>query len=158
MGQLAVTSRGETKRRAGRIEEFLGNFFGAGNDAGQYSEIIERFVQALRRRDDGLLVLPRYIRHVDQFKMYVVPADAAQVIPVADLIEAFAGPTYCTSGDAYPAQLNPGDPVEAALADFTGQNEAFVIEAGQKPANRVQLRTALSLMQDVVASRPTRLW
>lgn len=158
MGQRAVTSRDDAKHHDGRTEEFLGNFFGAGNDAGQYREIIEPFIQALRRQDDSLLVLPRYIRHVDQFKVYVVPADAAQVIPVADLIEAFAGPTYCASGSAYPAQLNPGDPVEAALANFTGQNEAFVIEAGQKPANRVQLRTALSLMQNVVASRPTRLW
>ncbi len=153
-----MTSGDDAKRHTGRTEEFLGNFFDAGNDAGQYRETIEPFIQALRRRDDSLLVLPRYISHADQFKMYVVPADAAQVIPVADLIEAFAGPTYCADGNAYPAQLNPGDPVEAALASFTGQNEAFVIEAGQKPANRAQLRTALSLMQNVVASRPTRLW
>jgi hypothetical protein len=158
MGRRAVTSRDAAEHHDGRTEEFLGNFFGAGNDAGQYREIIEPFTQALHRRDDSLLVLPRYIRHVDQFKVYVVPADAAQVIPVADLIEAFAGPTYCATGDAYPAQLNPGDPIEAALASFTGQNEAFVIEAGQKPASRAQLRTALSTMQNVVASRPTRLW
>jgi len=158
MGQWTVTGRERPNQDPGRAEEFLRNFFGTGNDAGQYPEIIEPFIQALHRRNDSLLVLPRYIRRGDQSRMYVVPPDAAQVIPIADLIEAFAGPTYCTEGDTYPAELDPGDPVDAALASFTGRREAFVIQAGPKPADRAQLRDALSLMQGVVASRPTRLW
>jgi hypothetical protein len=158
MGQRPVTGQHSANQEADRTEEFLGQFFGEGNDAGQYPEIIEPFTRALSHRGDSPLVLPRYIRRDDRFTMYVVPPDGAQIIPVADLIEAFAGPTYCTEGDTYPAQLNPDDPVEAALAGFTGQNEAFVIQAGRKPASRAQLRGALALMQAVAANRPTRLW
>jgi hypothetical protein len=158
MGQRAVTSRSDAKPDPGRIEEFLADFFGAGNDAGQYPETIEPFIQALRRRDDSPLVLPRYIRHGNQFQIYVIPEDPTKFIAVADLIEAFVGPTYCTGGDAYPARLDPNDPVEAALAGFTGSSDAFVIQADTKTSARANLRSALSLMQKVVASRPTRLW
>jgi hypothetical protein len=158
MGQRTVTGQESAKQEPDRPEDFLSTFFGEGNDAGHYADTIEPFIQALSRRGDSVLVLPRYISRDDRFRMYVVPPARAQVIPVADLIEAFAGPTYCTEGDAYPAQLNPDDPVEAALASFTGQDEAFVIQAGPKPARRAQLRGALALMQGVVASRPTRLW
>ncbi len=147
-----------TAQDTARIEEFLGRFFGAGNDADSYTEIIEPFVKSLRRGDDAPAVLPRFVKERDTFALYVIAAGPSNIIPAADLIEAFAGPTYCTKGDTAPAELDPRDPVEASVIDFAGTNRTFVVEAGSNPGQRAKLRTALTLMQRTVAARPPRLW
>jgi hypothetical protein len=141
-----------------RTEEFLHRFFASGNDADAYPEIIGPFLQSLRRRDDAPVVLPRYVKDRDTFALYVIAAGPSDVVPTADLIEAFAGPTYCSRGDTAPAALDPRDPVEAAVMDFAGPDRTFVVEAGSNPAQRVKLRSVLSLMQHTVAARPARLW
>lgn len=148
----------EAEREAARIDEFLQRFFGEGNDAGRYTEIVGPFMQSLRRGDDAPAVLPRFVEEKDKFALYVLAPDTAQVMPVADLIEAFAGPTYCTQGDAAPAELDPQDPVDAAVIDFAGPNRTFVVQTGPSPGQRARLRAALTLMQSAVAARPARLW
>ncbi len=148
----------EATHETARIDEFLRRFFGTGNDASRYTEIVEPFVRSLRGGDDAPAVLPRFVKERDAFALYVIAAGQAGVRPTADLIEAFAGPTYCTKGDTAPAQLDPLDPVEAAVIDFAGTSRTFIVEAGPNSAHRARLRTALALMQRTVAARPTRLW
>jgi hypothetical protein len=151
-------SRPEAEREAARIDEFLQRFFGEGNDAGRYPGVIAPFIQSLRRGDDAPAVLPRFVEERGEFALYVIAADTAQVMPVADLIEAFAGPTYCLQGDTAPAELDPRDPVDAAVIDFAGANRTFVVQTGPTPEQRARLRAALTLMQTAVAARPARLW
>ena len=141
-----------------RIEQFLAQFFGTGNDAGLYREIIEPFVQSLRRGDDAPAILPRYDKERDTFALYVIASGPSYVDPTANLIEAFAGPTYCAKGDTAPATLDPRDPIDAAVIDFAGPDRTFVVEAGSNPGQRARLRSALSLMQRTMAARPARLW
>jgi hypothetical protein len=158
-----MTSSGErasadAEQEAVRLEEFLQRFFGEGNDASRYPEIVEPFVQSLRRGDDAPAVLPRFVRERDQFALYVIAPDTAAVMPAGELIEAFAGATYCTKGDTAPAELDPSDPVDAAVIRFAGANRTFVVQAGPGPGPRARLRVALTLMQKTVAGRPARLW
>lgn len=148
----------ETGPPIGRTEEFLQRFFGPGNDAARYPAIVGPFANSVRRMDDAPAVLPRFIMARDYFAMYVIAPSPAQVMPTADLIDAFAGPTYCAKGDTVPADLDPQDPVDAAVIDFAGANRTFVVQAGPNSRQRALLRTALSLMQQTVAARPARLW
>ena len=141
-----------------RIDEFLRRFFGPGNDAGSYPEIIDPFVRSFRRADDAPAVLPRFVKDRDQFALYVIAPGPSGFLPTAALLEAFAGPTYSTKGDTAPADLDPRDPVEAAVLDFGGAGRTFVVEAGSNPGQRAKLRAALALMQQTVAGRPARLW
>ena len=141
-----------------RIDEFLRRFFGPGNDAGRYPEIIDPFVRSFRQADGTPAVLPRFVKDRDQFALYVIAPGPSGFLPTAALVEAFAGPTYCTKGDTAPADLDPRDPVEAAVLDFGGAGRTFVVEAGSNPGQRAKLRAALALMQQTVAGRPARLW
>src|ERR1022692_2731481 len=147
-----------TEQKTARIDEFLSRFFGPGNDAGRYPAVIEPFIQNLRRGDGTPAVLPRFIMDSDGFALYVIPCGASGVTPTADLIEAFAGPTYCSRGDTTPAELDPSDPVDAAVIDFAGADRTFVVQASSNAGQRARLRGALALMQHTVAARPTRLW
>ena len=156
-GDSSPASTG-TEQETARIDEFLSRFFGPGNDAGRYPAIIEPFIQNLRRGDGTPAVLPRFMKDSDGFALYVIPSGPSGVTPTADLIEAFAGPTYCSRGDTTPAELDPSDPVDAAVIDFAGAGRTFVVQASSNAGQRARLRGALALMQHTVASRPTRLW
>lgn len=151
-------SSANANRDEARADELLRRFFGPGNDADLYPDVIEPFLQSLRREDDAPVVLPRYVKDRDAFALYVVAARPTDVAPTADLIKSFAGPTYCTKGDTTPATLSPDDAVEAAVIDFAGPDRTFIVEAGPNPGQRAKLRAALSLMQQTVAARPARLW
>ena len=61
------------EQETARIDEFLSRFFGAGNDAGLYPEIIEPFMQSLRRgrRRTGSPA-PLRSRNVTHFALYVI--------------------------------------------------------------------------------------
>jgi len=148
----------DAEQEAARLEEFLQRFFGEGNDASRYPEVVEPFVQSLRRGEDAPAVLPRFVRERDQFALYVIAPDTAAIMPAGELIEAFAGATYCTKGDTAPAELDPSDPVDAAVIRFAGANRTFIVQAGPGPGPRARLRAALTLMQNTVAGRPARLW
>jgi len=160
---IGVTASGprpstDIKLDAARIDEFLRQFFGPGNDANLYPLIIEPFIQSLRKGGDAPTVLPRFVKDRDEFMLYVIADSPSAILSTAALIEAFAGPTYCSRGDTAPAELDPDDPVDAAVIDFAGTNRTFIVEAGSNPGRRARLRAALALMQRTVASRPARLW
>jgi hypothetical protein len=149
--------RSEEQTDARRVEEFVERFFGEGNDASNYAAT-QPFIYLLRRRGDGPIALPRYDESSDTFAMYVIAGNGANNTQVRELIQAFAGPTYCVNGDTVPAHLDPSDPVESAVIDFAGPESAFVVKAGTNPGHRTRLREALRLMQQVAVSGPRRDW
>ncbi|MFJ6553128.1 protein DpdD [Streptomyces luteogriseus] len=150
-------------------EEFLKRFFGVGNGVWPNLDPNYRhghrtlpFVQAFRRGDDAPIVLPRTYPSGDRrFVMYVIARDTVDAAKTADLIRAFAGPTYIAYNPLWglrPAELDPDDPVEKAILDHFGPGVTFRLSTGKTPQRRTNLAEALQLMQRTVANRPPRLW
>jgi hypothetical protein len=140
------------------IEALIERFFGEGNDAMRYPTAVEPFIEALRQGTEAPIVLPRFVEAVDHFAVYVIARDAAQVSRTHELIETFAGGTYCKEGRSTPAQLDPADPVDAAVIDFAGPNSTFTLDAGLGGQHRANLRNAMRLMQTTAAGGPRRDW
>ncbi|CAM2923450.1 hypothetical protein SAXI111661_08520 [Saccharomonospora xinjiangensis] len=91
--------------------------------------------------------------------MYVIADDPVLAPHVPDLINAFAGPTYCKTAEVVPINLDPADPVEAAIIEHYGSVvDTYVITAGTNPGHRRNLRNALRRMQSTVSKRPRRHW
>ncbi|MCK9871174.1 hypothetical protein MRI28_16270 [Nocardiopsis dassonvillei] len=141
-----------------KVNDLIERFFGEGNDAGDYENLVQPFIDLLHRRTDAPVVLPRYVESRDAFAVYVISRNSARVSQVRELIQAFAGPTYCVKGDTVPANLDPNDPVEAAVIDFAGTESTFIVEAGTNRQHRAKLREALGLMQKTAAAGPQRDW
>ncbi|MFB6904993.1 protein DpdD [Streptomyces bacillaris] len=152
-----------------RIQTFLRAFFGTGNDAWPdmrpdypHKERTEPFVKVLLNDGDAPIVLPRWNADSQQFAMYAIARDQADVTKTAELIEAFAGPTYIycdmERGGLRPARLNPDDPVERAILDFAGERVTFRLTTAQPARYRQSLTDALLLMQKTYTHRPPRLW
>lgn len=150
-------------------EEFLKRFFGPENgvwpdlDPGyRHSHRTLPFVQAFRRGDDAPIVLPRTYPSGDRrFVMYVIARDTVDAAKTAELIRAFAGPTYIAYNPLLglrPAELDQNDPVEKAILDHFGPGVTFRLATGRTPQHRANLAEALQLMQRTVANRPPRLW
>lgn len=154
-----------TERTQDRIEAFLTRFFGPGNDAWPamdpdypWKDRTLPFVDMLRRGADAPVVLPRMDKARDLFTMYVIARDPLDVAKTADLITAFAGPTYIADGGVRAARLDPDDPVDQAVLDFAGPGVTFTVRTGAHRQHRTNLADALQLMQRTVARRPPRLW
>lgn len=150
-------------------EEFMTRFFGPGNGVWPNLDPNYRhghrtlpFVQAFRRGDDAPIVLPRTYPSGDRrFVMYVIARDTVDAAKTADLIRAFAGPTYIAYNPLWglrPAELDTDDPVEKAILDHFGPAVTFRLTTGKTPQHRTNLAEALQLMQRTVANRPQRLW
>ncbi|MEU4517444.1 hypothetical protein AB0F52_01865 [Amycolatopsis sp. NPDC024027] len=141
------------------IETFLQAFFGSGNDADDYPGATESFKRVVRLDDGTPIVLPRFVASSQEATMYVI-ADNPELAPhVPDLINAFAGPTYCKTAELVPVNLDPADPVEAAILEHYGSvADTYVITAGTNPRHRRNLRNALQRMQSTVSRRPRRHW
>src|SRR5205814_5089328 len=80
---------------------------------------LEPFLEELRR-DKDLLVLPRILDE-DRVQWYVLCGQSRLSRSTRDEIRAFIGATY-SDYDTHPAQLNPADPVDAAVLQRYGQN------------------------------------
>ncbi|WP_440557480.1 protein DpdD [Streptomyces sp. SCPE 10] len=161
-----MTQPQEKRREA--LERFLQQFFGPGNGVWpgmspdfRYKDRTLPFVEALRRGDDAPVVLPRTYTDRDRFVMYVIARDVNDRAKTADLIRAFAGPTYIAYDEQVgiqPVWLDPDDPVEQAILDFFSQRPTFRLETGRTLDHKRNLANALQLMQSTEASRPPRLW
>ncbi|WP_329346211.1 protein DpdD [Streptomyces microflavus] len=157
-----------TQWTADRINVFLQAFFGTGNDAWPnmdpdypYKGRTEPFVRVLQDGVDAPVVLPRWDSASQQYAMYAIVRDQADVAKTAELIEAFAGPTYIDCDmerGLRPARLSSDDPIEQAILDFAGERVTFRLTTGQHSHHRQGLTDALLLMQKTSASRPPRLW
>ncbi|MFI9811651.1 protein DpdD [Saccharothrix variisporea] len=140
-------------------EDFLDAFFAHGNDANLYPQATSTFKKAALAGDGTPIVLPRFVAATQEATMYVIANDPALAPHVPDLINAFAGPTYCKNTELIPAVLDPNDPIEAAIIDHFGPTTAtYVLSAGMHAQHRWDLRKALQRMQAAVAQRPIRNW
>jgi hypothetical protein len=161
-----VTQSQEETRES--TEEFLYRFFGEGNmawpkldPAYSHKDRTLPFVESLQRGDNAPIVLPRLYTSRDRFVVYVVAREPGERAKTAELIRAFAGPTYITYDERVgiqPAWLDPEDPVEQAIRDFAHGRATFRLETGRTLEHRRNLAEALELMQRTEARRPPRLW
>ncbi|MFB8403876.1 protein DpdD [Streptomyces sp. NPDC055912] len=150
------------------VEGFLHRFFGPGNGVWpgldpdyRHKDRTLPFVEALRRGDDAPVVLPRVYTDRDRFVVYVIAREPRERAKTAELIRAFAGPTYITYDEQVgiqPAWLDPGDPIEQAIRDFAGNRTTFRLETGRTLEHRRNLAGAMELMQRTEARRPPRMW
>lgn len=149
-----------------QVDAFLSQFFGAGNDVWPFldptypwKDRTLPFVDALRRGVDAPIVLPYTDKGRDSFAMYVIARDSADAAKTAELITAFAGPTYITDERGVrPVRLDPNNPIERAVLDFAGPGVTFRLGTGKRLQYRTQLAETLQLMQQTVSRRPPRLW
>lgn len=161
-----MTQSQEQTREA--IETFLHRFFGPGNGVWpgldpdyRYKDRTLPFVEAIRRGDDAPVVLPRVYTDRDRFVVYVIAREPGERAKTAELIRAFAGPTYIAYDEQVgiqPAWLDPDDPIEQAIRDFAGDRTTFRLETGRTLEHRRNLAGALELMQRTEARRPPRMW
>ncbi|WP_432069371.1 protein DpdD [Streptomyces sp. AA1529] len=150
------------------LEAFLQRFFGAGNGVWpdldpdhRFKDRTLPFVEALRRGDDAPAVLPRAYTDRDRFVVYVIAREPGERAKTAELIRAFAGPTYITYDEQVgiqPVWLDPTDPVEQAIREYAGERATFRLETGRTLEHRRNLAGALELMQRTQARRPPRMW
>ncbi|MCX4666515.1 protein DpdD [Streptomyces sp. NBC_01381] len=150
------------------LEEFLHRFFGPGNGVWpnldpdyRHKDRTLPFVEAIRRGDNAPTVLPRVYTDRDRFVVYVISREPGERAKTAELIRAFAGPTYIAYDEQVgiqPAWLDPDDPVEQAIRDFAGDRTTFRLETGRTLEHRRNLVGALELMQRTEARRPPRMW
>ncbi|MFD3813541.1 protein DpdD [Streptomyces rubiginosohelvolus] len=150
------------------LEAFLQRFFGAGNGVWpgldpdyRFKDRTLPFVEALRRGDDAPAVLPRVYTDRDRFVVYVIAREPGERAKTAELIRAFAGPTYITYDEQVgiqPVWLDPADPVEQAIREYAGERTTFRLETGRTLEHRRNLAGALELMQRTQARRPPRMW
>lgn len=150
-----------------RLDAFLREFFAApGNDAWPdlapdfgWANRVEPFVELARRAEDGPLVLPRMVSSTDTYAMYVITPDKADTIRTAELITAFAGPTYSRLPRVMqPSVLDADDAVDAAVLRFVGPGTTFKVQTSGQRSHRHKLTDALLLMQRTLARRPPRRW
>ncbi|MFB6698018.1 protein DpdD [Streptomyces rubiginosohelvolus] len=150
------------------LEAFLQRFFGTGNGVWpgldpdyRFKDRTLPFVEALRRGDDAPAVLPRVYTDRDRFVVYVIAREPGERAKTAELIRAFAGPTYITYDEQVgiqPVWLDPADPVEQAIREYAGERTTFRLETGRTLEHRRNLAGALELMQRTQARRPPRMW
>ncbi|GAA2607328.1 protein DpdD [Streptomyces axinellae] len=156
------------EQKQAALEGFLQRFFGPGNMVWpgmdpqyRHKDRTLPFVEALRRGDDAPVVLPRVYQGRDRFVVYVIAQEPGERARTAELIRAFAGPTYIAYDEQVgiqPTWLDPDDPVEQAIREFAGERTTFRLETGLTLEHRRNLAEALGLMQRTQASRPARLW
>lgn len=150
-----------------RLEAFLREFFAApGNDAWPdlspdfgWANRVEPFVEFARRAEDGPLVLPRMVSSTDTYVMYVITPDKADTVRTAELITAFAGPTYSRLPRVMqPSILDADDLVDAAVLRFAGPGTTFKVQTSGQRLHRQKLTDALLLMLRTLVQRPPRHW
>ncbi|SCF21019.1 hypothetical protein GA0070558_15123 [Micromonospora haikouensis] len=145
-----------------RVDRFVGVFFGPGNpvwpDRDPNSSMGRRltpYLQVLRAGDEVPIVLPRKNQQTRQSLAYVIPRDRRHAAAVADLLQAFVGPSHARF-NGLPAKLSEDDPIDRAVLDFAGHSSIFVLASPR--AFEKRMWDSLRLMQQAVAVRPHRAW
>lgn len=125
----------------------------------EWADRTRPFVDIALDRPDIPLVLPSLKKSVDRFVVYVVVDKREDVVPTAELIQAFAGPSHLVDASMErPVRLDPRVEVERILLESMDPAAVFRLDAGPAPKRRGRLTDAMRLMQQVLARRPTRSW
>ncbi|MCG8917390.1 DUF2325 domain-containing protein [Actinokineospora sp. PR83] len=145
-----------TEDELARATAFIKAFFGPGNDAASFSGVLQSY-EPVVIRGESPVVLPRFSTRTQDATMYVIANDPVLAPHIPELINAFAGPTYCKTADIVPSVMSPDDAVEAAvIARYGPDTPVYVLSAGKNPLHRRRLRNALERMQRAVSRRPRR--
>lgn len=117
------------------------------------------FVDIALQRPDIPLVLPSLKKSIDTFVIYVAVEKREDVVPTAELIKAFAGPSHLVDASMErPIRLDPRTEVERILLESMNPPAVFRLSAGPVPKRRARLTDAMCLMQQVLERRPIRSW
>jgi hypothetical protein len=143
-----------------QIEFFIERFFGPGNTV--WSDHITEppwlteLLAALRQPTWAPVVLPRTYPDDGRRSFYVLAWGPSHATNVSEMLMAFLGHSY-TSFDGRPARLDPSDPVEQALLDFTTLSTVFKLTNSHQTGHANTWRE-LRRMQKVASRRPHRDW
>jgi hypothetical protein len=141
---------------------FEAAFFGSGNritweaiQAGSLSPEVQTrlgpFLEDFRHSLE-VVVLPR-VREDGRVQWYVLCSSERMTRIARDEVRAFLGPTY-SDIDGPPTQLDPADPVEAAVLERNGIN-AFRVDISERRDFEIA-RERLRLLMRLRRERPTR--
>jgi len=146
--------------RSDQIESFIQRFFGAGNtvwpDHTVEPEWMTNYLAVLRQPAWVPVVLPRTYPDDDRRSFYVLAWSPSHATNVSEMLMAFLGHSY-TDFDGRPARLDPNDPVEQALLDFTTLSTVFRL-TNSRPTAHTNTWRELRRMQKVASRRPHRDW
>lgn len=139
---------------AGRGAAFLDQFLpAAGIDLALLPDSLKEWLEpwlASVRQEDPSFVLPVNTPRFSGF--YAGASNAEELRRLNESLTAFVGPSY---GTVSLRLLDPGDPVDAAVADYTGAATCLRVGSGSgDPEGRQRLRDALGRMQSVLTRRP----
>ena len=125
----------------------------------EWADRTRPFVDIALQRSDIPLVLPSLKKSMDTFVIYVAVDKREDVVPTAELIKAFAGPSHLVDASMErPVRLDSRVEVERILLESVSPAAVFRLSAGPVPKRRARLTDAMCLMQQVLARRPTRSW
>ncbi len=125
----------------------------------EWADRTRPLVDIVLDRMDLPLVLPSLKKSLDRFFIYVVVDKREDVALTAELIKAFAGPSYLVHASMeYPVQLDPRVEAERILLESMRPAAVFRLGAAPVPKQRGRLTDAAHLMLRVLAKRPTRTW
>lgn len=146
-----------------RVDKLIDKFFGDGNPVWQDRDPnsdrgrrLTPYLQVLRDGTEVPIVLPRQNPQTRQWVAYVIPRDRRHAAAVAELLQAFVGPSHARF-NGLPAALSANDPIDKAALDFAGHPLIFVL-ASPRGTPEKRMWDALRLMQQAVAARPHRSW
>lgn len=143
-----------------QIDSFIRRFFGPGNtvwsDHAAEPSWLAELLAVLRQPSWVPVVLPRAYLDDDRRSLYVLAWDPSHATNVSEMLMAFLGHSY-TSFDGRPARLDPSDPVEHALLDFTALSTVFKLTNSHRTGHTNTWRE-LRRMQKVASQRPHRGW
>lgn len=145
---------------AHQIESFIQRFFGPGNgvwtDHTTEPVFPADYLAVLRQPSWIPVVLPRVYPDDDRKSFYVLAWNPSHATNVSEMLMAFVGHSH-TSFDGRPAHLDPSDPVEQALLDFTQPSTVFKLTNSHSTGHH-RTYNELNRMQKVASQRPRRDW
>lgn len=143
-----------------QVEAFIRRFFGPGNtvwsDHATEPAWVTEYLAALRQPTWAPAVLPRTYPDDDRRSFYILAWSPSHATNVSEMLMAFLGHSY-TNFDGRPARLDPNDPIEQALLDFTSINTVFKLTNSHSTGHTNTWRE-LRRMQRVANLRPHRDW
>lgn len=141
-------------------EEFLSRFYSLPNTAWPRADsqspppaALQPFLEALHRRGECPLVLPRRDESWPAATYYVICWETAHAGRLRPLIEAAVAHNWCVF-DGRVANLKPDDPVEASILDFVGPGTTFLLRPEPKTARRAY--AAIKCLVDLLRVLPLR--
>jgi hypothetical protein len=140
-----------------RIRSFLTGFFGPGNDlrletmSANAQEWLSPWLDELKTGTGRPVVLPRL--RDKRVTWYAMAFSPSQFRALGEALTAFVGPSY-SDFNGQPSQLNPADPIDAAVAKFC-DGLAFSLTV-EPPAATREARDSLALLQAIWRATPPK--